>query len=131
MFGSDGHDTHPEDIRRDITFREKDLWRETKYIFKPQIIDNSSKIWIHSLIDIEVKRTRVANMLIQLNHYPIQSLEFFQKVKMTRGDVASHCFDNVRDLTYFNRYDSSEYCDEILKNLVINPPDDYTEYTFN
>jgi hypothetical protein len=131
MFGSDGHETHPEDIRRDITFRKKDLWSETKYIFKPQIIDNSSRIWIHWLIDIEVKRKGVANVLIQLNHYPIQSLDFFQKVKMSRGDASCDAHDNVRDLTYFNRYDTNEYCDEILKNLIINPPVDYTEWTFN
>lgn len=127
IFGSNGLKTHPEDIRRDITFREKNLHRDTKYIFKPQIIDNSSKIWIHRLIDIHVKRGRFENELIQLNHYPIQSLEFFQKVKMTRGDVAANIWENVRDLTYFNKYDTNEYCDEILKNLVINPPDDYTE----
>ena len=131
MFGSDGHKTHPEDIRRDITFRKKDLWSETKYIFKPQIIDNSSRIWIHWLIDINVKRKRIANILIQLNHYPIQSLEFFQKVKMPRGDASCNAYDNVRDMTYFNKYDTNEYCDEILKNLIINPPTDYTEWTFN
>jgi hypothetical protein len=131
MFGSDGHETHPEDIRRDITFRKKGLWSETKYIFKPQIIDNSSRIWVHSLIDIEVKRKRVANVLIQLNHYPIQSLEFFRKVKLPRGDACCDAHDNTRDMTYFNKYDTNEYCDEILKNLIINPPTDYTVWTFN
>lgn len=131
MFGSDGHQSHPEDIRMDITFRKKDLFGGTKYIFKPQIIDNSSRICLHSLIDIHVKRKRVANKLIQLNHYPIQSLEFFQKVKMTRGDAVFRESENVGDLTYFNNYDTKEYCDEILKNLVINPPDYYTEWTYN
>jgi hypothetical protein len=131
MFGSDGHQSHPEDIRRDITFRKKDLCDGGKYIFKPQIIDNSSRIWLHTLVDIDIERKTVENVLIQLNHYPIQSLDFFQKVKMTRGDAYTEYSDNVRDLTYFNNYDTNEYCDEKLKNLVINPPDDYTEYTFN
>jgi len=131
MFGSDGHQTQPEDIRRDITFRKRDLWAETKYIFKPQIIDNSSRISIHTLININVRRKRLANVLIQLNHYPIQSLEFFQKIKMTRGAADSHCSENVRDMTYFNNYDTNEYCDEILKNLIINPPDDYTKWNYN
>ena len=126
MFGSDGHETHPEDIRRDITFRHQDLTSETKYIFKPQIIDNSSVIWIHSLT-INVERKLVSNDLIQLNHYPIQSIEFFQKVKMTRGDIYNPASDNVRDMSYFNSYDTEECRDEILKNLIINPPDDYTE----
>jgi len=123
MFGSDGHINHPEDIRKDITLRMKELWSETKYIFKPSIIDNSSRICIHNLIDINVKRKRIANKLIQLNHYPIQSLEFFQKVKMTRGCATRNV--NVRDLNYFKSYDKREFCDEILKNIIITPPNDY------
>jgi hypothetical protein len=82
-------------------------------------------------VDVKGKRKRVANVLIQLNHYPIQSLEFFQKVKMTRGDVSSSAYENVRDLSYFHRYDTKEYCDEILKNLIINPLNDYTKWTYN
>ena len=129
LFGSDGHVKHPEDIRKDITFRQYDLHPDTKYIFKPQIIDNSSRIWIHELIDINVKRKRIANILIQLNHYHIQSVDFFQKVKMARGD-STKC-DNTRDMTYFNACDHREYCDEILKNLIINPPDNYTIWTYD
>jgi glycosyltransferase involved in cell wall biosynthesis len=76
LFGSDGHINHPEDIRRDITFRKKDLGDVGKYIFKPQIIDNSSRIWIHTLVDIDVERKTVENVLIQFNHW-----NFFKKLK--------------------------------------------------
>ena len=128
MFGSDGCIQHPTDIRTVITHRENTLNNNTKYIFKPSVIKNSSQIWIHTLISIpKTIRLRIANNLIRLNHYPIQSLEFFQKVKMTRGDVSGIISENVRDMNYFNSYDSKskETNDETLKNLLLNPSIDY------
>jgi hypothetical protein len=101
---------------------------ETKYIFKPKLIKDSSNIHIHCLINIPyVKpyRIRIANKLIKLNHYPIQSLEFFTKIKMTRGDVNSSNSDNCRDLDYFQKYDYNETCDDTLKNIILNPTEDY------
>lgn len=125
MFGSDGHIKHPNDIRKDIIYREKKLHENTKYIFKPQILKDSSSISIHELLEINVKRKRIGNKLIQLNHYPIQSLEFFEKVKMTRGDATSNKVDNVRNIHYFNSYDHREFCDDILKKLITNPSENY------
>ena len=52
MFGSDGLKQHPDDIRKSITHCDKKLWIETKYIFKPLSIKDSSSIWIHNLINI-------------------------------------------------------------------------------
>lgn len=130
MFGTDGNILHPEDIRTSITHCKKELYTETKYIFKPQIIHNSSHIHIHSLINIPyVKnnriRIRIANQLIKLNHYPLQSVEFFTKIKMTRGDCNSNDCENIRDNNYFNKYNYNEICDETLKNNILNPPLDY------
>jgi hypothetical protein len=125
MFGSDGHIEHPEDFRKDIVYRAKDIHINTKYIFKTQIVRNSSNLWIHELVDIHVNKKRIGNKLIQLNHYPIQSVEFFQKVKIPRGDVSTISSDKVRDMNYFNAYDHREFCDDILKNLLINPPKNY------
>jgi hypothetical protein len=127
MFGSDGNIEHPEDIRTSITHRKTDLTM-TKYIFKTKLIKDCSHIWIHSLIDvpyINPKCIRTANKLIKLNHYPIQSIEYFQKVKMTRGDVYWSTNVTDRNMDYFNNYDFKETSDEILKNLILNPPDDY------
>ena len=126
MFGSDGHVTQPPDIRTDIVHRWKDLHPNTKYIFKPQIVRNGSNVWIHGLMDLQVEKTRTENASIQLNHYPIQSLEFFQKVKMTRGDVANSAVNTIRNMGYFNAYDHRGFCDELLKNLILNPPADYS-----
>lgn len=123
MFGSGGHITQPNDIRTDITHCAEKLWYETKYIFKTNVLKNSSSIWIHWLNDvpyIHKQRIRYANKLIRLNHYPIQSLEFFKKVKMTRGDVSCKTSDNIRDLSYFKIYDYKETTDETLKNIILN-----------
>ena len=128
MFGSDGHINHPSDIRTSITHCKSEMFTETKYIFKPQIIKNSSSVWIHNLIDIPYInkiRIRIANQLIRLNHYPIQSVEFFRKVKMRRGDSSTSQSDNVRNMDYFLKYDYKEKCDETLKNIILTPSIDY------
>jgi hypothetical protein len=125
MFGSDGLIEHPPDIRTAIVHRQAALNVNTKYIFKPRILPNSSHVWIHSLVNIDVPRKRIGNQLIQLNHYAIQSLEFYQKIKMTRGDISTAASDHIRDMNYFHAYDHREYRDEILRNLVLNPPSNY------
>jgi len=128
MFGSDGLKEQPNDIRTSITHCKNRLDKDTKYIFKPLAIKDSSSICIHSLVNIPYmnkSRIRVANQLIRLNHYPIQSLEFFTKVKMTRGAADTIAHQNVRDMNYFKRYDFNDMNDETLKNLVLNPPLDY------
>ena len=123
IFGSDGLETHPPDIRTAITHRAENLWPGTKYIFKTNKID-VSHICIHSLIhhSIPSERTFQNNTTIQLNHYVIQSLEFFQRVKMPRGDATSPYADGVRNMDYFKQYDYREVQDEVLKNTVLNPP---------
>jgi len=50
------------------------------------------------------------NTDLVINHYPIQSLEYFMKVKATRGDV-NNWFDNYglkRDKEYFENNDINE-----------------------
>ena len=51
---------------------------------------------------------------LHLNHYAIQSLELFKAVKMTRGDVNDADYANLRDLNYFQRYDTNDLPDSEL-----------------
>lgn len=131
MFGSDNNITHPQDIRISNIHREINVDHYTKYIFKTKLVDykDVSKIEIHNLADNNIKnRTRVTNKLIRLNHYPIQSMEFFTKVKMTRGDCNTILHDETRNMDYFNKYNKNTvFCDEILKNLILNPPENYLD----
>jgi len=132
MFGSDNLVNHPQDIRTSILHREQEIHGNTKYIFQPALYDDKrEKLGVHSMTtawsnDERLPGHVVENELIHLNHYAIQSLEYFQKVKITRGDVNNHYCENFRDMNYFHRYDkNANFKDETLKNIVENPPENY------
>jgi len=123
MFGHENLINHPEDIRKAILHREPNLHILTKCIFKPALV-SSKNIEIHSIENVANQHT--ANRLIRLNHYPIQSLEFFTTVKMTRGAADSSLFDKVRDMNYFHAYNvNATLEDTTLKSLIENPPANY------
>ena len=120
MFGSNGLDKHPPDIRTAITARKEALHDDSvnKYIFQPAKLHNTDNITVHSLSG-DYRSIR-ENESIRLYHYPIQSREFFEKVKMTRGDVYTSNNESVRDWTYFdmfNGYVDTE--DSTLRNIVL------------
>lgn len=71
---------------------------------------------IHKIVGADSARTVSDNEGFSLFHYPIQSLEFFQKVKMTRGDANSARTDHVRDMEYFRSYDAP--CNQIDRTLA-------------
>ena len=126
MFGSDGLTNQPPDIRTGILYRDEPIHILTKYIFKPASIPNSDNIWIHRLERVDDTYTVTDNEQIHLNHYPIQSLEFFQKVKMTRGAADVPWSENIRDMNYFNNFNQNKtYKDLLLPELISNPPEDY------
>ena len=117
MFGSDGLIDHPADIRKSIVWRETKLHELGKYIFKPSKLQNIDEIDVHHINNMNNKI--IVNDKIKLNHYPIQSLEFFTKVKMTRGDVHRAEMDNIRDMKYFKNYNENiDYKDTTLANLI-------------
>jgi hypothetical protein len=126
MFGSSGHDKQPESIRKSFTWRKKELDFNIK-----------SVLWLNDIVDltgglpndihvyykgVNQHRCNVSGNTIecppgiQINHYAIQSKEFFEKVKMTRGAVETPI--NVRDWGYFERYDHKEEEDTKLKDLL-------------
>ena len=43
------------------------------------------------------------NPFIHLNHYPIQSKQYFEQVKMRRGDVNSEISNNIRNWSYLHQ----------------------------
>lgn len=118
MFGSNGLVNHPEDIRTTLTTRVKDIHINTKYIVQTAYV-GPNEIHIHTVFSL-VPEAFIGDEVFPLNHYPIQSEEFFRKVKMTRGDGDSSNSENVRDMNYFRRYDEgTDFVDEELKNLVL------------
>jgi len=132
MFGSNGYIAHPYDIRTALTYREPNFHELTKYIIKTDFLTDSSQINIHNVSynDQRYIYNSTSDNLLRMNHYPIQSEEFFKKVKMSRGDATSS--NNVRDMNYFNSYNkNTDFRDEILKNLIVNPSIKYNEEFIN
>jgi len=120
MFGSDGLTNHPNDIRTDITRREFDLSVATKWICKPIKMDLSD-LFIHNFYNDDKYKKIIVNDKIHLNHYPIQSKEFYEKVKMDRGDVTVKELNNIRNWDYFETYDKNAvHEDTLLKDMILN-----------
>lgn len=116
MFGTSGCVDHPEDIRVSNVHREPVHPTGTKYLFKTEAV-KSPQIEIHWISDNNNTYTDVEKF--RLNHYSIQSLEYFKRVKMTRGDAENQNNNNVRDMNYFYRYDRAPtILDEDLKFMI-------------
>lgn len=113
MFGSSGHDKQPPSIRKGFTWRKKDLDINTKSVM---LLKDVKENGLHLHSSYLTGDTVPCPPGIQLNHYAIQSKEFFGNVKMTRG--AADQIVNVRDWDYFNRYDFKDQEDTKLKALV-------------
>ena len=117
MFGTDGFKEQPSNILKSILHREPNVNAHSKYIFKPKNIklDDHS---VHRLSRNDVKEITENDKII-LNHYPIQSEEYFKKVKMTRGDVNTPDSDKVRDMKYFHDYDQNKTIkDDVLAKIT-------------
>jgi hypothetical protein len=119
MFGSNNCIEHPKDIRTSLTKRVEELHPLSKYIFQTKNIYSSS-LSIHYLNDGYTKIIDLSE-IFKLNHYPIQSKEYFEKVKMTRGDVHYPDKNTIRDWNYFDSYNkNTDYEDNDLKNMILN-----------
>jgi hypothetical protein len=117
LFGSSGHEKQPESIRKGFTWRKKESTKEP---------DVKSTVWLADVKpgDLDLHSTRVVGEYVkyppelQLNHYIIQSKEFYDTVKRTRGDALVGSSDTMRNDEYFQRFDSREYEDTELKTYV-------------
>lgn len=118
MFGSSNHDRQPASVRKHFTLRKPGLDPHTKAIVNTSRTKN---LHIHSHVYSEGGDIIHNTASLALNHYPIMSKEYFEKVKMRRGDVADGHSDNVRDWDYFNKYDeNTRELDTQLADMVID-----------
>lgn len=116
-FGSDNNIEHPADIRLKNIHRKKNLHRGTKYIFQSQNI-KTEQIWLHNVLNHKGKMINVSN-IFRLNHYPVQSREYFEKIKMTRGSANCIQHEYVRNEKYFiSANEDTDYLDIDLKEMV-------------
>lgn len=132
MFGSNGHIAQPAvGIRAGFTRRQaypEEVSIETKYVFRPEAVHS---LLIHTLYkrprfitaDEQLQpreldpvdtpyapqsEARLQTAALRLNHYAIQSWEFFQRVKMGRGSASTKEYDSVRTAEYFAERDHND-----------------------
>jgi hypothetical protein len=115
MFGSSGISTQPKSIRKSFIHRKRDLDPNIKSVmWVKDVEENGLNLHVSKVKGETV--TCPAN--IQLNHYAIQSKEYFEKVKMKRGDASNPLTDKVRDWNYFEKYDHNDLEDRQLLKMV-------------
>ena len=115
MFGSSGYIDQPRDIRTSFVHRAPEIHVLTKLIINTKYVHVLHIHW-HDMA--EGKNVIYQPPELALNHYAIMSKEYFENVKMTRGDVASSTLDIIRDWTYFEQYDTNDTYDGELAELV-------------
>ena len=142
FFGSNGHLIQPDSVIQGFTKRitgNKQVLGKTivrcsklkQLDIHASLLNDTSGIRISSdnIIHadpnnamVDISEDILKNSYLHLNHYAIQSWEWFKKIKMTRGDVTTPNHDNTRNENYFKSYDNNDKFDNELatKIIVIN-----------
>lgn len=136
MYGSSGFIEQPKNVIENFTWRLKSDSPKNvlikaaanmrhcrgfgvhRHLFKENansILSNGQPVIGAGFADIFEAKLHKYELLI--NHYAIQSWEFFKKIKMTRGDSTYHNGKNPRDANYFKSYDFHDVEDLRLKEI--------------
>jgi hypothetical protein len=121
MFGSNGHEKQPPSVREGFTKRwhdkaepENGISGKSTYLLSDL---SGGKISSQHIPDVTGKLLPCPEGL-QVNHYPIMSREYYNKVKKVRGDVYTANHNSARDDDYFTRYDKNVVEDTLLAEQV-------------
>jgi GR25 family glycosyltransferase involved in LPS biosynthesis len=119
MFGSNGFIKQPPNIRKSFIYGSKNNY-DKNFNNHKSIINTlyTNHLNIHDHIHTHSKNIIKYPSELKLNHYAIMSLEYFQKVKMKRGDVSTIHSENIRDMNYFYNYDQNDVLDDELASLL-------------
>jgi len=116
LYGSSGHVTQPDSIVKHFTKRSKAPVRCLKYFINSNFEFTSINIH-HADFAVEANKKNVSVFIIinmdffLFNHYSCQSVEFWQKVKCTRGDGDAYI---QRSMSQFHELDVNEVEDTQL-----------------
>lgn len=116
VFGSNGHAKQPPSIRKGFTKKQSELAEPGKSIVSVRLTKNIT-VHDHDHSSGSCQHIKEPPELA-LNHYQIMSREYFERVKMGRGDVLHPQLTNERDWTYFAAHDRNEVEDNELAELV-------------
>jgi glycosyltransferase involved in cell wall biosynthesis len=118
-FGSSKFIEQPESVVNSFTFRAKFDTTKPYYSYKTMYRTKElTGFGVHGH-RVNGKTYHAPHNELVINHYPLQSFNFFMKVKTTRGDV-NNWFDQTgrkRDLHYFKQQDINEIEDTTLMKL--------------
>jgi glycosyltransferase involved in cell wall biosynthesis len=125
VFGSNGHLKHPVSLRTDFVKRQERAPARSrgsrKWICRTKTLKQAKNVGVHHIKNACSGRTLTDNDTFQLNHYQIQSEEFFRASKMTRGDASNSDWNELRTMEYFNSVDRfATIEDRALANMVIH-----------
>ena len=110
LFGSNGHELQPDSIVKHFTKRESEYMNCFKYFVNSNFEFKSLNVHHADFVIEDYKIDPSIFMLIDssyllFNHYSCQSLEFWEKVKCTRGDGDAYL---QRDTAQFHRLDKND-----------------------
>lgn len=121
QFGSSGHIKQPESLRTGFVMRQSELNRYTKCIFRTYVPVRAKTIRVHDVRRVRRSRMIVENESLQLNHYAIQSQDFWKNVKLKRGDVFYKKVDMTEMEARFASVDAlATVEDRLLHDLVVS-----------
>ena len=130
QFGSSGHVKQPKSVIDGFRLRrryETVVRVETKQIVRMKEVDHLGVHehaicgWVivdgclhpaDNICAADTDENYIKNAELLMNHYQVQSKDWFTKVKMTRGDAVHQV--NVRDEAYFLQYDFNDVVDDTL-----------------
>ncbi len=133
MYGSSGHIQQPKSVIQSFLYRKKLPYLthgNYKTIGRTNAIEDISGVHWYDHIkpgfrtikykdQNELTEEEQRKLPFQLNHYIIQSWEWFKKTKMTRGDA--DLSSNRRDENYFKEWDCNDVLDDKLSIKTSNP----------
>jgi len=115
VFGSNGHVEQPESLVSHFTKRAHEPIHCLKYFVNTDFEFSSLNIHHASFMDpshfTDGSFVILSPEVIAMNHYSCQSVEFWQKVKCTRGDGDAYL---QRDMARFHELDKNELEDRRL-----------------
>lgn len=129
MFGSNNYNTlnkkQPKNVVSNFTRRANYITHQdipcksivrTKYLKKIGIHEHyinrgiyynnikNTKNYIRDFV--ESNENILNNSYLHCNHYCIQSLDWFMRIKVTRGDATDKAHHHIRNMEYFKKYDT-------------------------
>jgi hypothetical protein len=133
MFGSSGHINQPYSVIKSFLYRKKlsfHCFGNYKTICRTEAIEDINGVhWYDNIKQgfrtikykdqNEMTEEEQHKLPFQLNHYIVQSWDWFKNTKMTRGD--SNFETNSRDEKYFNQWDCNDVLDDELSIKTNNP----------